>query len=76
MPPEQIEDQGPGRGYMVNVARTITIGGIPSVTEWTVVYSPRQQIIKVHPCQIEGSGVSCPTTTTLPVETTTTTLAP
>jgi vancomycin resistance protein YoaR len=76
MPPEQIVDQSPAQGYMVNVTRTITVNGNPITTEWTVVYSPRQEIIKVHPCQIEGSGVSCPTTTTtLPAETTTT-LAP
>ena len=76
MPPEQIQDQAPAQGYMVNVTRVITVNGVPSTTEWTVVYSPRQEIIKLHPCQIEGSGVSCPTTTTtLPIETTTT-LAP
>ena len=80
MPPKQIEDQGPAQGFTVDVTRTITVNGVPSVTEWTVVYSPRQQIIKLHPCQIEGSGVSCPTTTTipapttLPAETTTTTV--
>jgi vancomycin resistance protein YoaR len=72
MPPEQIVDQAPARGYMVNVSRTITVNGVATTQEWTVVYSPRQEIIKLHPCQIEGSGVSCPTTTTLPVETTTT----
>jgi hypothetical protein len=75
MPPEQIVDQAPAQGYMVNVSRTITVNGVATTTEWTVVYSPRQEIIKVHPCQIEFSGVSCPTTTTLPGETTTT-LAP
>lgn len=76
VPPEQVEDQAPAQGYMVNVTRIITINGVATITEWTVVYSPRQQIIKVHPCQIEFSGVSCPeTTTTLPAETTTT-LAP
>ena len=79
MPPEQREQQGPGQGYTVNVTRTITEDGVATVKEWTVVYSPRQQIIKLHPCQIEGSGVSCPTTTTTPVTVppveTTTTLA-
>ncbi|MEX0667658.1 MAG: G5 domain-containing protein, partial [Acidimicrobiia bacterium] len=76
MPPEQIVDQAPAQGYMVNVTRTITVNGVATIVEWTVVYSPRQEIIKVHPCQIEFSGVSCPsTTTTLPAETTTT-LAP
>jgi len=76
MPPEQREEQAPAQGYTVNVTRTITVNGVPTVIEWRVVYSPRQQIIKLHPCQIEFSGVSCPTTTTTaPVETTTT-LAP
>ena len=70
MPPTQIEDQGPAQGFTVDVTRTITTNGVPSITEWTVVYSPRQQIIKLHPCQIEGSGVSCPTTTTIPIPTT------
>ena len=74
MPPEQIVDQSPAQGYTVNVTRTITVNGVPTAREWKVVYSPRQEIIKLHPCQIEFSGVSCPstTTTTLPVETTTT----
>jgi vancomycin resistance protein YoaR len=75
VPPEQIVDQAPAQGYMVDVSRTITVNGVAITTDWTVVYSPRQEIIKVHPCQIEFSGVSCPTTTTLPAETTTT-LAP
>jgi vancomycin resistance protein YoaR len=77
MPPEQKEQQAPGQGYTVKVTRTITVDGVATVKEWTVVYSPRQQIIKLHPCQIEFSGVSCPSTTTTatsgpPVETTTT----
>ena len=72
VPPEQVVDQAPAQGYMVNVSRTITVNGVATTLDWTVVYSPRQEIIKVHPCQIEFSGVSCPTTTTLPPETTTT----
>ncbi|MGQ0849344.1 MAG: VanW family protein [Actinomycetota bacterium] len=64
VPPEQKEDQVPAQGFMVTVKRTITQGTNTRMDEWTVVYSPRQQIILVHPCQIEGSGVSCPTTTT------------
>lgn len=75
VPPAQEEDQAPARGYTVKVTRTITQGSAVSIDEWTVVYSPRQQVIRIHPCQIEGSGVSCPTTTTttLGEETTTTT---
>lgn len=72
VPPDQKEDQAPGQGYTVNVTRTITRGAVSHVDEWKVVYSPRQQIFLVHPCQIEFSGVSCPpTTTTAPVTTTT-----
>lgn len=72
VPPEQKEDQAPGQGYTVNVTRTVTRGAVSQVDEWKVVYSPRQQIFLVHPCQIEGSGVSCPpTTTTAPATTTT-----
>ncbi len=69
-PPEQKEDQSPAQGYTVKVTRTITVDGVATMKEWTVVYSPRQQIIKLHPCQIEGSGVSCPPTTTTPDATT------
>jgi vancomycin resistance protein YoaR len=80
VPPEQKEDQSPAQGYTVKVTRTITVDGVATMKDWTVVYSPRQQIIKVHPCQIEGSGVSCPPTTTTPItlppgETTTTVAA-
>lgn len=64
VPPEQREEQAPAQGYTVDVTRTITRGGVSEVDEWKVVYSPRQQIFLVNPCQIEGSGVSCPTTTT------------
>lgn len=71
VPPEQKEDQAPGPGYTVNVTRTITQETVSHVDEWKVVYSPRQQIFLVHPCQIEGSGVSCPPTTTTTLVTTT-----
>jgi hypothetical protein len=65
VPPEQKEDQSPAQGFKVDVTRFITVGTETTEDRWTVVYSPKQQIILVHPCQIEGSGVSCPTTTTL-----------
>lgn len=63
--PEQEREQSPAQGYKVDVTRFITVGDQTIQQDWTVVYSPRQEIILVHPCQIEGSGVSCPTTTTL-----------
>lgn len=70
VPPEQDEEQSPAQGYKVDVTRFITLGDQTTEQQWTVVYSPRQQIILVHPCQIQGSGVSCPTTTTLAPPTT------
>jgi vancomycin resistance protein YoaR len=70
VPPNQKEDQSPARGYTVEVTRFITVGDQTREDRWTVVYSPRQQIILVHPCQIQDSGVSCPTTTTAPPVTT------
>ena len=77
VPPEQKEEQSPAEGFKVNVTRFITVGQQTTEQSWVVVYSPRQQIILVHPCQIEGSGVSCPPTTapatTLPTDTTPTT---
>jgi vancomycin resistance protein YoaR len=76
VPPEQKEEQGPTKGYSVTVTRTITQRTTTTVDEWRVVYSPRQQIFLVHPCQIEESGVTCPTTTTVFDTTTTTTAAP
>lgn len=77
VPPEQKEDQAPSPGYTVDVTRTVTQGSAVQVDDWKVVYSPRQQIFLIHPCQIEGSGVSCPpTTTTTSILTTTTQVSP
>ena len=64
-PPDQKRDQSPAQGYTVEVTRFIEVNGQTRENRWTVVYSPRQEIILVHPCQIEGSGVSCPSTTTV-----------
>lgn len=69
VPPNQEEDQSPARGYTVGVTRFITVGDQTREDHWTVVYSPRQQIFLVHPCQIQDSGVSCPPTTTAPTTT-------
>jgi vancomycin resistance protein YoaR len=64
VPPDQEEEQSAGQGYKVDVTRFITVGTETTEQQWTVVYSPRQQVILVHPCQIQDSGVSCPPTTT------------
>ncbi|MDQ3500888.1 MAG: VanW family protein [Actinomycetota bacterium] len=64
--PEQKREQSAAQGYKVDVTRFITVGDQTIQQDWTVVYSPRQEIILIHPCQIEGSGVSCPTTTLTP----------
>ncbi len=64
VPPEQKQDQSPAQGFTVGVTRFITVGEQTREDHWNVVYSPRQEIILVHPCQIQDSGVSCPTTTT------------
>ena len=65
VPPDQKEDQSPAQGYKVDVTRFITVGDQTAEQRWTVVYSPRQQVFLVHPCQIQDSGVSCPPTTTI-----------
>lgn len=64
VPPEQKQDQSSAQGFTVQVTRFITVGDQTREDHWTVVYPPRQEIILVHPCQIQDSGVSCPTTTT------------
>lgn len=69
-PGEQEESQTPLQGFSVEVTRTITQAGQSTSQEWTVVYSPRRQIILVNPCEIEEN---CPTTTTTTAPTTTTT---
>jgi len=72
IPPEvQDEIQAPSQGFSVAVNRTINHLGQTTTNEWTVIYSPRRQIILVNPCTLEAN---CPTTTTttIPEETTTT----
>lgn len=63
----EVTVQSPGVGWSVSVTRTISVGGSEGVEEWTVIYSPRQEIIEVHPCKVPGTDVECPepsTTTT------------
>lgn len=56
--------QSAASGWSVTVTRTITIGNNEDTREWNVVYSPRQQIIEVHPCKVPDAGVECPVPTT------------
>jgi vancomycin resistance protein YoaR len=67
-PEEEEESQSPLQGFSVTVTRAIDHQGQTATQEWTVVYSPRRQIILVNPCTLDES---CPTTTTAPVTTTT-----
>ncbi len=69
----QVTVQGAAAGWTVRVTRTISIGDTADVSEWNVVYSPRQQIIEVHPCKVPDTTVECPqpsTTVTEPPATT------
>ncbi len=69
----QVTVQGSASGWTITVVRTITVGGAEDVSEWNVVYSPRQQIIEVHPCKVPDTEVECPqpsTTVTEPPATT------
>lgn len=72
-PGDQKESQSPLQGFSVKVTRTIEQAGQTSTQEWTVVYSPRRQIILVNPCELDEN---CPTTTTTPTTTETTTTTP
>ena len=78
-PGEEVVDSRGGRGWSVDVARTIRY---PDGTEvqnfWTVRYSPPFRVVLVHPCMVpqgqEGyTGEECPeeTTTTSEVPPTT-----
>ena len=79
-PEEQVETQSPREGWTVIVTRTIEQGGSETDQRWTVRYLPQRQILEVHPCNVPDSGITCPTTTTLPPTTvpadTTTTSTP
>lgn len=69
---EQRTVQSAASGWSVTVTRTVTVGADEQTDEWRVVYSPRQQIIEAHPCQVPDAGVECPvpsTTTTTPSST-------
>lgn len=64
----QVTVQGAASGWTVRVTRTVTVGGTEDVSEWNVVYSPRQQIFEVHPCKVPDAGVECPQPSTTVTE--------
>lgn len=70
---EVVVDRG-STGWTVTVGRTITYAdGSERTEEWDWTYRPQPRVVRVHPCEVPASAVSCPTTTTLPPPTTTTT---
>jgi hypothetical protein len=72
---QQVVEQTALQGFTVIVERTVAVGAVVQTQEWVVRYRPRQEIIKVHPCMVPVTAPEttpvCPTTTTLPVVTTT-----
>ncbi|NNC92579.1 MAG: hypothetical protein HKN80_08815 [Acidimicrobiia bacterium] len=60
-------------GWTVTLTRVITYpDGTDKTEEWDWTYRPQPRRVRVHPCDVPGAGVTCPTTTTLPPPTTTT----
>ena len=81
-PIDQIQTQEERGGWSVRVTREIFLGGTVLINsqEWTVRYAPRFAVFEVHPCMVPSTAVPatsvpCPSTTTLPPSTTTTTLS-
>ena len=59
-------------GWTVTLTRVIAHpDGSESTEEWDWTYRPQPRIVRVHPCDVPGSGVTCPTTTTPAPSTTT-----
>ena len=80
-PEEQTQTQEERQGWSVTVTREIFRGGTVQIEsqEWIVRYAPRFAVFEVHPCMVPSTSVPstsvpCPSTTTLPSSTTTTTL--
>lgn len=71
-PGTEIVKQGGTTGWSITLFRTITYSdGTEKNEEWDWTYRPQPRIVRVHPCDVPDSGVSCPTTT-VPATTTTT----
>ncbi len=64
----QVTVQSPASGWSVRVTRTISVGGTEETQEWVAVYSPRREIIEVHPCMVPGTSLACPEPTTTTTE--------
>ncbi|MFV1961749.1 MAG: VanW family protein [Acidimicrobiia bacterium] len=63
-------------GWSVKVTRRKLRGGTELIAEeeWIVKYRPQFAVLEVHPCKVPGQEETCPTTTTtIPLETTSTT---
>ncbi len=69
---EVVLDRG-STGWTVTLTRVITYpDGTEKTEEWDWTYRPQPRRVRIHPCDVPGAGVTCPTTTTLPPPTTTT----
>lgn len=71
-PGTQKKVQSGGGGWSVTITRTIETSGTSKTQEWVVRYSAKPEIIELNPCEMPGSAVTCPTTTTVPPTTETT----
>ena len=68
---EIVVDRG-SVGWTVTVTRVITYPDAEEkVEEWDWTYRPQPRLVRVHPCDVPGAGITCPTTTTLAPSTTT-----
>ncbi len=54
---EQVRVQSPLSGWSVDVTRTIEQEGRTTVQEWLAEYTPRREIVEVHPCVLTDT---CP----------------
>lgn len=69
---EDVVDKG-AVGWTVTLTRVIAYpNGEEQVEEWDWTYRPQPRLVRVHPCEVPGATVTCPTTTTLPPPPTTT----
>jgi vancomycin resistance protein YoaR len=73
-PGSEVVLDGGTTGWTVTLTRVITYpDGTDKTEEWDWTYRPQPRRVRVHPCDVPGAGVTCPTTTTAPPPTTSTT---